>query len=93
MESAKSRLKGAVEHRMVGIGSGQLKALGDHPDHHVDLDLHLVRTGGELGFGPLDADTWADFCRSVRIFRIPDIGHVELFRGRHENRLQPLLAA
>lgn len=93
IETAKSLLKGAVEHRMVGIGIGQLKALGDHPDHYVDIDLQLVRTGGDLGFGPLEADTWSDLCRSVELFRIPDVGHVELFRGRHEDRLQPVLAA
>lgn len=93
IESAKSRLKGAIEHRLVGIGIGQLKALGHHPDHRVDIRLQLVRTGGELSFGPLEADTWSDLCRSVELFRIPDIGHVELFRGRHEDRLQPVLAA
>ncbi|MBQ71535.1 MAG: hypothetical protein CMJ67_01385 [Planctomycetaceae bacterium] len=92
IEIAKAKFQGRIEHRMVKIGVSQLKALLTHRDRRVDVDVSVVRTGGELAFGPLEPETWHDLARSVDFMRISDVGHVELFRGRHEHRLQPLLA-
>ena len=92
IEVAKAKFQGRIEHRLVKIGVSQLKALITHHDRRVDVDVSVVRTGGELAFGPLEPETWVDLARSVDFLRIADVGHVELFRGRHEHRLQPLLA-
>ncbi|MBC04475.1 MAG: hypothetical protein CMJ34_14410 [Phycisphaerae bacterium] len=92
IELAKARFKGVIEHRLVRIGVSQLKAVFNHVDRRVDVDVSVVRTGGELAFGPLELETWSDVARSVELIRIPDVGHVELFRGRHEHRLERLLA-
>lgn len=92
IELAKAKFKGFVEQRMVRIGIAQLKAMVAHEDRWADVELRLVRTGGQLAFGPLDRDSWADLARTVEFLAIPDVGHVELFRGRHEHRLLPALA-
>lgn len=84
---------GPLELGLVRTALAQLKALPKHEPTTLDTDLVVLRSGSRLGLGRLESNTWAGLARSVRFHRLEDLGHVEVFRGRHEERLVPYCLA
>lgn len=84
---------GPIERRLVRIGLDRLRALGLHQTGCIENPITLYRSGAPLGFGPLSADTWRGHAREVRQVDLPDLGHTDVFRNRHEGRIVDAIRA
>ena len=88
-----ARRGGWLEKRLVKMGIQQLRWLDGHDMPRADVDIDLIRTGGRLYLGPLDATTWRPFVRSVRLTTLSTLGHADVFRYHHEELVVKRLVA
>ncbi len=78
---------GRIEGRLVKIGLDRLRALGIHETGVIRHPITLYRSGARLGFGPLAAEHWHDHAPEVHQRDLPDLGHIDVFRDHHEQRV------
>ena len=78
---------GRIESRLVRIGLDRFRAMGLHQAGRIEQSILLYRSGARLGLGPLSEDDWRGHARGVRQHDLPDLGHVDVFRNHHEQRI------
>lgn len=87
-----AKASGPLEHGIVQTALAQLKAMPLQDMALVDTRMVVLRTGGELALGPLEPETWRGAATRLEFHRLQELGHLEVFRGGHEQRLVGYIA-